>query len=96
MVITGASEALPLLKAGDKLDTLFFEEAFDLQGSGARVLAGFEDGRPAIVYAARGRGRAIIVGSFIGSAYHHFQNPNNGKFFAGAVVLWHCEHCPCR
>ncbi len=83
MVIKGESEALPLLQPGDKLDTLFFEEAFDLRGSGARVLAEFEDGRPAIVQAARGQGRAIIVGSFIGSAYHHFQNPNNGKFFAG-------------
>jgi hypothetical protein len=47
------------------------------------VLAEYENGKPAMVYAPYGKGRAIIVGSFLGSAYHHFKNPNNGKFFAG-------------
>jgi hypothetical protein len=81
--ITTADEAFPLLKPGDKLDSLFFEEAFDVFGKDSRVVAAFPDGRPAVVAAPFGRGRAIIVGSFLGSAYHHFKNPNNGKFFAG-------------
>jgi beta-galactosidase len=78
-----ADEAFPLLKPGDKLDSLFFEESFDVFGPASRVVATFPDGRPAIVAALFGKGRAIIVGSFLGSAYHHFKNPNNGKFFAG-------------
>ena len=81
--IKGQNEELPLLKEGDKLDTLFFEEGFELLGSKARVLAEFESGQPAIVTAPYGKGRALIVGSFVGSAYHHFRNPNNGKFLAG-------------
>jgi len=81
--ITARDEALPLLKPGDTLDSLFFEEAFDVFGGSSRVLAKFADGRPAIVAAPYGKGRAIIVGSFPGSAYHHFRNPNNGKLFAG-------------
>jgi beta-galactosidase len=81
--IKGAHEALPLLRDGDRMDTLFFEESFELLGSKARVLGEFENGRPAIIYARQGEGKAIIVGSFIGSAYHHFRNPNNGKFLAG-------------
>jgi beta-galactosidase len=85
--IKAAHEALPLLRIGDRLDTLFFEEGFDLLDSKARVLAEFENGRPAIVYARQGEGSAIIVGSFIGSAYHHFRNPNNGKFLAG-LAAW--------
>ncbi len=85
--VKGTHEAMPLLRDGDKLDTLFFEEGFELLGSKARALAEFEDGRPAIVYAKQGEGRAIIVGSFIGSAYHHFGNPNNGKFLAG-LAAW--------
>ena len=36
-----------------------------------------------MVAAPFGKGRAVIVGSFPGSAYFHFKNPNNGKFFAG-------------
>jgi beta-galactosidase len=85
--IKGTHEVLPWLRDGDKLDTLFFEEGFELIGSKARVLAEFENGRPAIVSARQGEGRAIIVGSFIGSAYHHFRNPNNGKFLAG-LAAW--------
>jgi beta-galactosidase len=81
--ITAADEAFPLLKPGDKLDSLFFEEAFEVFGRSSRVVAKFPDGRPAVVTAPYGKGRAIIVGSFLGSAYHHFRNPNNGKFFVG-------------
>jgi beta-galactosidase len=81
--VKGAAEALPLLRDGDKLDTLFFEEGFEIIDDRAQVLAEFENGTPAIVYAPYGKGKAVIVGSFLGSAYHHFKNPNNGKFFAG-------------
>jgi beta-galactosidase len=81
--VKAADEALPLLKPGDTLDSLFFEESFDVFGKSSRVLATFPDGRPAIVAANFGKGRAVIAGSFLGSAYHHFKNPNNGKFFAG-------------
>lgn len=81
--IKGAHEAIPLLKDGEKLDTLFFEEGFELLGGKAQVLGEFENGKSAIIYAPYGKGKAMIVGSFIGSAYHHFKNPNNGKFFAG-------------
>ena len=76
-------ESLPLLKEGDTLDALFFEEAFELIDKRSQVLAEYKNGKPAIVYAPYGKGKAIIVGSFIGSAYHHFKNPNNAKFLAG-------------
>jgi beta-galactosidase len=78
-----SSDCLPLLKSGDTLESLFFEESFDLLNTEAQVLAEFENGKPAAVLANYGKGKAIIVGSFLGSAYHHFKNPNNGKFFAG-------------
>jgi beta-galactosidase len=81
--ITAGHESIPLLKPGDALDALFFEESFDVFGKDSRVLAEFSDGRPAMVYAPYGKGKAMIVGSFPGSAYHHFKNPNNGKLFAG-------------
>jgi beta-galactosidase len=83
MIIKTADEALPRLAHGDRLDTLFFEEVFDVFGGRGKVLAEFGDGRPAMVSAAAGKGRAILVGSFLGSAYYHFQNPNNAKFFVG-------------
>jgi len=76
-------ETLPELESGDVLDALFFEESFELIDNKSVVLAEFEDGKPAMVYAPYGKGKAIIVGSFIGSAYHHFGNSNNAKFLAG-------------
>jgi beta-galactosidase len=76
-------EALPDLKSGDVLDALFFEESFEMTNDKSVVLAEFDDGKPAIVYAPYGKGKAVIVGSFIGSAYHHFQNSNNAKFLVG-------------
>jgi beta-galactosidase len=81
--IKAVHESLPLLKPGDTLDALFFEESFDVFGKDSRVLAEFSDGRPAMVYAPYGKGKVMIVGSFPGSAYHHFKNPANGKLFAG-------------
>jgi beta-galactosidase len=81
--IKAGHESIPLLKPGDALDALFFEESFDVFGKNSRVLAEFSDGRPAMVYAPYGKGKAMIVGSFPGSAYHHFKNPSNGKLFAG-------------
>jgi beta-galactosidase len=81
--VKSGHESIPLLKPGDSLDALFFEESFDVFGKQSVVLAEFGDGRPALVYAPYGNGRAVIVGSFPGSAYFHFGNPNNGRFFAG-------------
>jgi beta-galactosidase len=81
--IKGSYPELPLLQDGDVLDALFFEEGFEVAGSKSQVLAEFENGTPAVVFAPYGKGKAMIVGSFIGSAYYHFKNPNNGKFFAG-------------
>lgn len=83
VTIAAADEALPLLKPGDALDAVFFEEALDVFGPRSRVLATFADGKPAMVASSFGRGKAVLVGSFPGSAYHHFKNPANGKFFAG-------------
>ncbi len=91
--ITKAHEALPLLQPGEKLETIFFEEGFKLLNQKAQVLAEYDNGEPAIVLAPHGKGKAMIIGSFLGSAYHHFKNPNNGKFWAG-LFNWLKLSCP--
>jgi len=83
MVISRSHPALPWLKPGNALDSLFFGESFEIENNKAQVLAKGEDGQPMIVLAPFGKGQAMIVGSFVGSAYHHFRNVNNGKFMAG-------------
>jgi beta-galactosidase len=83
IIIKSSHEAIPLLKEGDKLDALFFEEGFELINDQSQILAEFKSGEPAIVFSTFGKGEALIVGSFIGMAYHHFQNPKNAEFFTG-------------
>ncbi len=57
------SASLPGMTAGESIPAAAFEE--DLQPlAGARVLARFADGAPAIVEKSYGRGKAILVGSF--------------------------------
>jgi beta-galactosidase len=83
MIVREAHPALPRLKAGDVLDTVFFEESFEITDKKAKVLAYSQDGKPMVVLSPYEKGQAIIAGSFIGSAYHHFGNENNGKFLTG-------------
>jgi beta-galactosidase len=83
IVINQSHSALPLLKAGETLDSVFFEECFEITDRKAVVLATSEDGKPMIILAPYGKGTAVAVGSFVGSAYHHFKNQNNGLFLAG-------------
>ena len=87
MVISRAHQALPFLKPGDSLDTVFFEETFSLTDKKAEVLATSEDGQAMLVLAPYGQGRALIAGSFVGSAYHHFHNQNNARFLTG-LAAW--------
>jgi beta-galactosidase len=87
ITIAKAHPALPSLAKGDRLDTVYFEESFDVFGAKSEVLAEIEDGRPAMVYAPHGKGGAIIVGSFVGAAFHHFHNPNNAKLLTG-LAQW--------
>jgi beta-galactosidase len=87
ITIAKAHPALPGLATGDRLDTVFFEESFDVFGGSSEVLAETEDGRPAMVYARHGKGAAIIVGSFVGAAFHHFHNPNNAALLTG-LAQW--------
>jgi hypothetical protein len=87
MVVAKSHPSLPGLAAGDRLDTVFFEESFEVFGGKSEVLAETEDGRPAMVYAPHGKGGAIIVGSFVGAAFHHFHNPNNAKLLTG-LAQW--------
>lgn len=87
MAVKTGHPSLPFLKRGDRLDTVFFAESFEVFGKDSVVLAEYENGEPAMVYARHGRGQALIAGSFLGLAYHHFLNPANAAFFAG-LAAW--------
>jgi len=70
-----ASTNLPGLASGGVVSGAAFEE--DLEPySGSQVLARFKDGEPAAVENSFGKGRAILLGSFVALAYD--QDPDAG------------------
>ncbi|HEV2425777.1 MAG TPA: beta-galactosidase [Terriglobia bacterium] len=69
---------LPGLKPGDSFRGAAFEE--DLQPvAGGRVLANFAGGKAAMVEKSYGRGRAILIGSFVGLEYQRKHEPSTGR-----------------
>jgi beta-galactosidase len=67
-----ASSGLPGLKEGEAVVGEAFEEDLEPQ-AGARVLARFSNGQPAIIENSYGQGKAILVGSFLGLAFQRQQ-----------------------
>lgn len=66
---TEASPALPGLAAHTTVAGEAFEEQLELL-PGGNMLARFADGSPAVVQKAEGRGKAVLLGSFLALAYH--------------------------
>ena len=72
------------LKAGTKLRGSLFQESL-APAEGARVIARFADGTPAIVANDFGRGRMLTIGTFFGSAYENDRDETLAKFLRSAV-----------
>jgi uncharacterized membrane protein len=66
---TETSAALPGLPPHAVIPGTAFEEQLQPLGGG-NVLARFADGSPAIVEKTAGKGKAVLIGSFLGLAYH--------------------------
>ena len=68
LISVEASSDLPGWKPGDTVLGAAFEEELEPAG-GARVLGRFADGQAAIVERSYGKGKAVLVGSFLGLSY---------------------------
>lgn len=75
-----SSADLPGLNKSPSVVGDAFEEDLD-PVEGARVLGRFADGAPAIVENSFGKGKAILLGSFVALAYHKQPNDSNRGFF---------------
>jgi beta-galactosidase len=77
---TEASPALPGLPAHTMLAGEAFEEQLDPL-AGSSVLARFRDGAPAVIETTEGKGKAILIGSFLALAYENRHETAAGDFF---------------
>lgn len=80
MVLTRPVQGLP---KGSKLYGAIVKEIY--RPEGARTIAEYADGRPAITVADHGDGKVVAVGSYLGLSYHRFGDPANGRFLAALV-----------
>jgi beta-galactosidase len=71
---TEASPALPDLPPHTSVPGAAFEEQLEPLDGGS-VLARFADGSAAMVERAAGAGKAVLIGSFLGLAYHEQHSP---------------------
>lgn len=74
---------LPFIKKGEKADGAMVKETFFVEG--AEVLARFSAGEPAITYADYGKGKAILIGSYLGLPYYQNECEANAGLIASLV-----------
>ncbi len=87
MEIVRTDESIPHLRPGDQIKGAIFEEVLKPTSPSTRVIAKFRSGSPAIVAANYGKGKIILVGSFLGSAYESDRETNVAKFLSG-LMMW--------
>ncbi len=85
MEIAAADPSIPLLHPGGKLRGAIFEESLQPTSKSARVIAKFKNGDAAIVASSFGRGKVIMIGSFLGSLFETERDPNVGRFLTGLM-----------
>jgi beta-galactosidase len=78
-------EGLPGLRAGDSLAGRWYEEALEPASPAARVVARFASGAPAAVASAFGKGRTLMLGSYVSAAYVTRPDDAGRRFFSGLL-----------
>ncbi len=85
--IRWTSSELPGVNAGDTLPARWFKETLQPVSPEAKVVAQFEDGAAAAVTSAYGKGRTLMLGSYVSAGYQTKPSPEAERFFAG-LLQW--------
>ncbi|MBI4429764.1 MAG: beta-galactosidase trimerization domain-containing protein, partial [Ignavibacteriales bacterium] len=78
-----AKKAFARVKKGHRALGAIVRESFLVEG--AEVLADFDDGAPAITRAAYGKGKAILIGTYLGLAYYRTGLEKNAEIIVGLL-----------
>jgi len=78
---------LPGFPAGDLIEARWYEETLEPLAPGARVVAKFPDGAAAAVLSDYGKGKTLMLGSYVGAAYETHREPVAARFY-GALLAW--------
>jgi beta-galactosidase len=76
-----------LLKPGDVLPARWYEETLEPLSPAARAVATFANGNPAAVMSTYGKGKTLMLGSYVSAAYETTPTPAVERFY-GALLDW--------
>ena len=93
--IRWTSADLPGFDAGTVLPARWYKETLQPLAAGARVVAEFEGGAPAAVMSAYGKGRTLMLGSYVSASAQSTPTPEAERFFAG-LLEWSGVTLPLR
>jgi beta-galactosidase len=79
--------AADILKPGEVLPARWYEETLEPLSPSARVVASFANGRPAAVLSTYGKGRTLMLGSYVSAAYQSAPSPAVERFYS-ALIDW--------
>lgn len=79
------SMGFPRMKAGDTLAGRWYEEVLEPFDAQARVVAEFPGGRAAAVESRFGKGRTLMLGSYVSAAYFSTPGEAAARFFDGLL-----------
>jgi beta-galactosidase len=85
LTISAAHAVTPRLGAGATLTGNVYQEALETINPAAQVVARFADGTPAMIASSHGRGKTLLVGSFLSMAFERTRERNLEEFFQGLV-----------
>jgi beta-galactosidase GanA len=77
--------ASDILKPGEALPARWYEETLEPLSKTARVVARFANGSPAAVLSTYGKGRTLMLGSYVSAAYESTPTPAVERFYAGLL-----------
>jgi beta-galactosidase len=80
-----AAEGMPGLAPGERLPGRWYEESLEPTAGGARVLARFASGAPAAVASSFGRGKALMLGSYVSAGYVSEPAETARRFYEGLL-----------
>jgi beta-galactosidase len=94
-MIRWTSTDLPGVTSGDTLPARWYKETLESLSSSARVVAQFADGGAAAVMSTYGKGRTLMLGSYVSAAAQSTPSPEAERFFAG-LLEWAGVRLPIR
>jgi beta-galactosidase len=81
------STEIPGVRPGDRLRARWYQETLEPLGPQARVVAQFENGSAAAVLSMYGKGKTLMLGSYVSAAYQSTPTPEAERFYAG-LLTW--------